>query len=137
MSLTLDQVKEALPYDVYEIIVKRVQESERINQMTVMTEKDASPIIGFDKVRIIQYIDHKAMAMECFIDILKVLEIMKNNNENKYREFQYAVKHAMFERLQFRRGWHSKIMKKLTDDEFNSIPEFFTNISAYQNKFVP
>jgi hypothetical protein len=69
MSLTLDQVKEALPYDVYEIIVKKVQESEQINQMTIMSEKDASLITGFDKVRIIQFIDHKAMAMECFIDI--------------------------------------------------------------------
>jgi hypothetical protein len=61
---------------------------------------------------------------------------MKNNNENKYR-VQYAVKHAMFERLQFRREWHSKIMKNLTDDEFNSIPEFFIDILAYQNKCVP
>jgi hypothetical protein len=137
MSLTFEQVEQALPYDVCEIIMKKVQESERINQMTVMSEKDASMITGFDKVRIIQFIDHKAMTMECFTDLLKVLEKLKNNDENKYREFQYAVKRALFERLQFRRGWHSKIMKHLTDDEFSSIPDFFTNISAYQNKFVP
>jgi hypothetical protein len=112
-----------------------VIESERINQMTVMSEKDASMITGFDKVRMIQFLDHKAKTMECFTDLLKVLGKMKNNNENKYIRFQYAVKHALFERLQFRQGWHSKIMKNLTDDEFNSIPHFFTNISAYENKF--
>jgi hypothetical protein len=50
MSLTPDQVKGALPYDIHEIIVKKVQESERINQMTVMFEKDASLTTGFDKM---------------------------------------------------------------------------------------
>jgi hypothetical protein len=41
------------------------------------------------------------------------------------------------QKMQSCRGSHSKIMKNLTDDEFTSIPELFTNISAYQNKFVP
>jgi uncharacterized protein with von Willebrand factor type A (vWA) domain len=56
MSLTIDQVIEALPYDVYEIVAKKRLKIERkqleteirLNPMKLLLEKEGSMITGFD-----------------------------------------------------------------------------------------
>jgi hypothetical protein len=99
--MTLEQVKDALPYDLYEMILMKRLETEfrenpttvLLNPMSDLLEKDV--INGFDKVRILEMIECKSMTMECFADILKVFEKIKNQDEGRYRHFQYMLKYSL------------------------------------------
>jgi hypothetical protein len=45
------------------------------------------------------------MTMDCFADMLKVFEKMKDHDEYKYLRFVFIVKDTLLnERLQFQRG---------------------------------
>jgi hypothetical protein len=138
MALTFQEVEQALPYDLYEIIVKKKLETEtRLNPMKLLVEKDASMITTFDKLKILQMIELDVINMECFIDMMKVFEKLKDYNEEAYMWFFYMFKHSICKRLQFDRGYRSQVLRHLRDDEYMSIPQLFSNLRSYVNMYMP
>jgi hypothetical protein len=85
--------------------------------MRLLVEKDTSMITIFDKFRILQMIELDVINMECFIDMLKVFEKLKDYNEEAYMWFFYMFKHSICERLQSKQGYRSQILRHLKDDE--------------------
>jgi hypothetical protein len=133
MTLTFSQVEHALPYDLYEKIVKiKLKTETRLNPMTSLLDKDGEMITDFDKLRILEMIENKSMTMECFADMLKVFEKMNDYNHIMYMTFLNQVRYFLIvKRMQSYKGHYSQIMKKLTDEEFDSLPQLFTNITSY------
>jgi hypothetical protein len=89
-------------------------------------------ITDFDKLIILKMIENKSMTMECFADMLKVFEKMNNYNHVMYMTFLNQVRYFLIvKRMQSYKGHHSQTMKELTDEEFDSLPQLFTNITSY------